>query len=114
MRWPARRRDSYRPSVISVSAGSNMREFRDRVAVVTGAASGIGRGLAEKFAAEGMRVVLADVEQGALDQAEREMREGGATVLGVRTDVSNAADVQALADRTIQQSGSVQILCNNA
>ena len=91
-----------------------METFRGRVAVVTGAASGIGRGLAEKAAAEGMHVVLADVEPGALEQTEREMREGGADVLAVRTDVSKAADVEALADRATERFGAVHVLCNNA
>jgi len=91
-----------------------MKELTGKVAVVTGAASGIGRGLAERFAAEGMRVVLADIEAPALETTEREMREAGATVLGVRTDVSKAADVQALADQTIEAFGGVHIVCNNA
>jgi NAD(P)-dependent dehydrogenase (short-subunit alcohol dehydrogenase family) len=91
-----------------------MKDFKDKVAVVTGAASGIGRGLADRCAAEGMRVVLADVEQPALEQAEREMREGGATVLAVRTDVSKAEDVDALAQQTIDRFGAVHMLCNNA
>src|SRR6185295_248928 len=91
-----------------------MKDFRDKVAVVTGAASGIGRGLADRFAAEGMRVVLADVEQAALDQAEREMTDAGATVMAVRTDVSKLADVQALAQKTVERFGAVHVLCNNA
>ncbi len=91
-----------------------MKEFKGRTAVVTGAASGIGRGLADRFAAEGMNVVIADVEQGALDAAEREMTAAGATVLAVRTDVSKAAEVQALADKTIERFGGVHIVCNNA
>jgi NAD(P)-dependent dehydrogenase (short-subunit alcohol dehydrogenase family) len=91
-----------------------MKEFRDRVAVVTGAASGIGRGLADRFAAEGMRVVLADVEQDALDSAAREMSDAGATVIAVRTDVSSATDVDALAQKTLDRFGAVHILCNNA
>ena len=91
-----------------------MKEFRDRVAVVTGAASGIGRGMAQRFAAEGMKVVLADIEEGALANTEGEMKASGATVLAVTTDVSKATDVQALADRTIEAFGAVHILCNNA
>jgi NAD(P)-dependent dehydrogenase (short-subunit alcohol dehydrogenase family) len=91
-----------------------MNEFKDKVAVVTGAASGIGRGLAERFAAEGMRVVIADVEQGALTNTEREMRDAGADVIAVRTDVSKSDDVEALAQRTLDAFGAVHIVCNNA
>jgi NAD(P)-dependent dehydrogenase (short-subunit alcohol dehydrogenase family) len=61
-----------------------------------------------------MRVVLAGVEQPALDQAEREMTAAGATVLAVRTDVSKLADVETLAQKTLERFGGVHILCNNA
>ncbi len=91
-----------------------METFKDKVAVVTGAASGIGRGLADRFAAEGMRVVLADVEQVPLEQAERVLRDAGHDVMAVRTDVSKAEEVQALADKTIERYGAVHLLCNNA
>ena len=91
-----------------------MEEFRDRVAVVTGAASGIGRALAERFAAAGMKVVLADVEQGALAAAERALASSGARVLAVPTDVSKASDVEALAQRTLEAFGAVHVVCNNA
>ena len=82
-----------------------MQELRGKVAVVTGAASGIGRAMAERFAAEGMKVVLADIEAGALSSAEAEMRAGGATALAVKTDVSRAADVEALASKTLDAFG---------
>jgi NAD(P)-dependent dehydrogenase (short-subunit alcohol dehydrogenase family) len=91
-----------------------MKEFGGKVAVVTGAASGIGRAMAERFATEGMKVVLADVEEGALARAEAELKAGGATVLAIPTDVSRAGDVDALARRTIDAFGAVHILCNNA
>ena len=92
-----------------------MREFRDRVAVVTGAASGIGRGLAERFASEGMRVVLADVEQPALDQTASEIAAAsGAEVLTVRTDVSKRDEFEALAEKTMQRFGAVHVFCNKA
>ncbi len=73
-----------------------MKDFQDKVAVVTGAASGIGHALAEKSAQEGMKVVLADVEERALKQAEVELKASGADVLAVQTDVSKAADVETL------------------
>ena len=91
-----------------------MKEFKDKVAVVTGGASGIGRAMAERFAAEGMRLVLADIEEGALAKAEREMKENGATVLAVRTDVAKGAEVEELADKAFEAFGGVHVLCNNA
>lgn len=91
-----------------------MRELRDKVAVVTGAGSGIGRAMADRFAAEGMRVVLADVEAPALERAAGELAERGASVLAVPTDVSNAEAVDILAARTLETFGAVHLLCNNA
>jgi NAD(P)-dependent dehydrogenase (short-subunit alcohol dehydrogenase family) len=91
-----------------------MRRFQDRVAVVTGGASGIGRACAERFAAAGMRIVLADVEEPALERAAREMTQAGARVLAVPTDVSQAAQVEALARRALEHFGGVHLVFNNA
>ncbi len=91
-----------------------MKEFRDRVAVVTGAASGIGKAMAERFAAEGMKVVMADVEAPALDAAARELEDKGAAVFPYRADVSKAEDVEGLAKRVFDEFGEVRLLCNNA
>jgi NAD(P)-dependent dehydrogenase (short-subunit alcohol dehydrogenase family) len=91
-----------------------VKEFKDRVAVVTGGASGIGRAMAERFGAEGMKVVLADVEEEALRQAEAEFREKGVDVLAVQTDVSKPEEVEKLAQETLNVFGAVHIVCNNA
>ncbi len=91
-----------------------MKDFQDKVAVVTGAASGIGRALAEKSAQEGMKVVLADVEESALKQAEEELKASGAQVSAVRTDVSQADEVEVLAQKTFATYGAVHLLFNNA
>jgi NAD(P)-dependent dehydrogenase (short-subunit alcohol dehydrogenase family) len=91
-----------------------MQSFTGKVAVVTGAASGIGRALAERFAAEGMKLVLADVEAEPLARVERDLRANGTEVLAVRTDVSQAAEVEALAERTLAAFGAVHVVCNNA
>jgi len=91
-----------------------MQEFVDKVAVVTGAASGIGKALATRFASAGMRVVLVDIEREALAAAEAELRESGATTLAVPTDVTSADEVDALAQRTREAFGGVHLLCNNA
>ncbi len=91
-----------------------MKEFKDKVAVITGAASGIGFGLAERCAQEGMKVVLADVEEGAMEKAEKEIKAMGVNTLAVKTDVSKANDVEALAKKTLDAFGAVHLLCNNA
>jgi NAD(P)-dependent dehydrogenase (short-subunit alcohol dehydrogenase family) len=84
------------------------------VAVVTGAASGIGFGLAERFAAEGMHVVLADVEEPALATATAALASSGASVLGVPTDVASLPAVEALRDAALARFGAVHVVCNNA
>jgi len=91
-----------------------MQEFKDKVAVITGAASGIGRGIAERCAQEGMKLVLADVEEIALAQAERELQSAGATTIAVRTDVSRAKDIEELAQKALESFGVVHLLFNNA
>jgi NAD(P)-dependent dehydrogenase (short-subunit alcohol dehydrogenase family) len=91
-----------------------MHDFQGKVAVVTGAASGIGRALAAKSAHEGMTVVLADVEERALEQTTEELQASGAQVLAVRTDVSQADAVEALAQKTYDTYGTVHLLFNNA
>ncbi len=91
-----------------------MQDFTGKVAVVTGGASGIGRGLARQFAAEGMRVMVGDVETDALETAVTDLATSGAEVEGVVTDVSDAAQVQALADAAIARFGAVDLVCNNA
>ncbi len=89
-------------------------ELHDRVAVVTGGASGIGLAVARALVAEGMRVVLADVEAGALASAAAELGATGSDVRGVPTDVSDLASVTALADAVYEAHGACHVLCNNA
>jgi NADP-dependent 3-hydroxy acid dehydrogenase YdfG len=91
-----------------------MKEFKDKVAVITGAASGIGRGIARRAAKEGMRVVLADIERDALNQAEEELRSSGTEVISVVMDVSKSEQIEKLAQKTIDMFGEVHLLCNNA
>ena len=91
-----------------------MREFKGKTAVVTGAASGIGWALAQRSAREGMNVVLADIEESALARAEKDIRAIGTDTLALRTDVSKAGDVAALAGKALDTFGAVHLLFNNA
>jgi NAD(P)-dependent dehydrogenase (short-subunit alcohol dehydrogenase family) len=91
-----------------------MQELRDKVAVITGGASGIGRALADRCLEEGVKIVLADIEQAALDKAAGELANAGADVLAVRTDVSKNGSVEDLAKRVLDRYGAVHLLFNNA
>jgi NAD(P)-dependent dehydrogenase (short-subunit alcohol dehydrogenase family) len=91
-----------------------VQDLHGKVAVVTGGASGIGYALARRFASEGARVVIGDVEVAALDRAVAQLRDSGAEVEGIVTDVTDPAQMQALADAAVSRFGGVHIFCNNA
>jgi NAD(P)-dependent dehydrogenase (short-subunit alcohol dehydrogenase family) len=91
-----------------------MLDLAGKVAVVTGGASGIGRAVAEQAAVEGMKVVLADIEEAPLKEAERALSARGADALAVVTDVSDAASVQELRRQALARYGAVHLVHNNA
>jgi NAD(P)-dependent dehydrogenase (short-subunit alcohol dehydrogenase family) len=88
--------------------------FRGRVAVITGGAGGIGFAMAEAFAARGAKIALADLDEAAMDARAKTLRERGAEVLCVATDVTKRDSVNALADRVFQHFGAAHLVCNNA
>lgn len=88
--------------------------FIDKVAVITGAASGIGKAMAERFAAEGMQLMLADIEQSSLLRVAEKLRATGAYAVCEQVDVSKAHDLEKLAAKTYREFGAVHLLCNNA
>jgi NAD(P)-dependent dehydrogenase (short-subunit alcohol dehydrogenase family) len=91
-----------------------MQDLTGKVAVVTGGAGGIGKALAVRFAAEGMKLVVADIEASVLDATVEELRAGGADATGVVADVTSFDSVAALADAAFDTYGAVHVLCNNA
>lgn len=91
-----------------------MNDFKGKTAVITGGASGIGLAMGRLFAGQGMNIVLADIEQEALDAAVNELQGRGANCLGVVTDVSSAEQVQVLAEQALERFGAIHVACNNA
>ena len=91
-----------------------MREFAGKTAVVTGAASGMGLAFARRFAAEGMNVVLADIEEDALEAQVQRLQQEERSVLGVTVNTMRRETLERLRDETIERFGNVHILCNNA
>lgn len=91
-----------------------MQDFGGKVAVITGGAGGVGRALGERFAQEGMKVVLADLFPEPLDKAVAELQAQGHEITGVVTDVADFASVETLRDRAYDAYGAVHVLCNNA
>ncbi len=91
-----------------------MKEFKGKVAVITGASSGIGRGIAERCVQEGMKVVLAGINETNLVKAQSELKSAGGTAISVPTDVSKRSDVELLARKTLDAFGAVHLLVNNA
>jgi NAD(P)-dependent dehydrogenase (short-subunit alcohol dehydrogenase family) len=91
-----------------------LENLRGRVAVVTGAANGIGRAIAQRLANQGAHLVLADIDTQGMGEVADELRSAGAEVVTVETDVTSFAQVQALADKTLDRFGAVNVLCNNA
>ncbi len=91
-----------------------MQDFEGKVAAITGGASGLGLAMARRFGAAGMKVVIGDIETGALADAEASLQADGVEAIGRRTDVAQSSDLEALADAAYERFGAVHILANNA
>ena len=91
-----------------------MDEFEGKVAVVTGGAAGIGLAMARRFGAAGMKLVIADIQPDALDESVAALRSDGLDAIGVVADVSDRAQVQAVADAAMEAHGAIHLACNNA
>lgn len=91
-----------------------MKEFEGKTAVITGAASGIGKAMAERFAQEKMQVVLADIEEEALEKTVENLRQYQYRVIGVKTDVLVEESINELFSKATAEYGNIHILCNNA
>ena len=95
-------------------AGGALKELAGKTAVVTGAASGLGRAMALAFAREGMQVALADVDENGLSEVSREIQAGKAESIALKIDVTNFKDLESLRENTLRRFGGVHLVCNNA
>ena len=95
-------------------ASGAMKDLAGKTAVVTGGASGIGRAMVDRFAAEDMNVVVADIDRAAAEATAAELVGAGGRAVGIRTDVSRLDDIRALAEATVDSFGAVHVVCNNA
>ena len=93
---------------------AGMKDFKDKVAVITGGANGIGRGIARALVAKGAKVVLADIQEEPLAQTVKELQDAGHDVRGYKCDVTDAQDLESLADNAWDDFGRVDLLFNNA
>src|SRR5258705_12418751 len=91
-----------------------MQDVAGKLAVITGGASGIGRGMAEVFGAAGMKVAIADLDEVRAVETARALERSGVAAIAVRTDVARPAEVDALARRALDEFGAVHVVCNNA
>jgi NAD(P)-dependent dehydrogenase (short-subunit alcohol dehydrogenase family) len=91
-----------------------MKELKGKIAAVTGAASGLGRSMALAFAAEGMDVALADVDEANLSPVEEEVQAKGVRAITLKVDVSQGEQVEAFRDQALTRLGGVHVVCNNA
>src|SRR5258708_7036741 len=103
-----------RQSASKAVKGSSVDDLTGKVAVITGAAKGLGLALATVLAEEGMRLVLADIDASGLEQAVGQLQDSGAEVLGVPTDASDVGAIGRLRDSAFERFGTVHVLCNNA
>lgn len=88
--------------------------FQDKVVVITGAGGGIGSAIAERFAGEGAKVVVTDINQELIDETVDLVKSQGGDVIGIKADISNETEAHALIDQVITKYGRVDVLCNNA
>ena len=91
-----------------------MKNLKDKVTVITGGASGLGFAMAHRFAQEGVKIVIADIEEGPLQAAVSKLQKTGVSTIGVKCDVSLGEDVEKLAHQTLEHFGAINIVCNNA
>ncbi|MGI6753931.1 MAG: SDR family oxidoreductase [Eubacteriales bacterium] len=89
-------------------------KLKDKVAIITGAASGIGKSIAIRFAQEGAKVAVSDINFKGAEETAAEIKANGGDAFAIQTDVANEADIQALVDTTVKNYGTVDILVNNA